>query len=104
MAFLPEVADELDQFIQSRPVQGIVNPPPVGTVGYQSRILEHLEVEREPRLTCLEGGGEIADTLLPGPQLREDLKARLVRQGMEQPSNLCRVRGAGRHREMVIYQ
>src|SRR5215210_3297511 len=71
--------------LQSPGVQGVVHPATLPTVGDQVRVLQHLQVEGEARLSGLESIGEIADAALTEAEPLEDGESGTIRQGVEQP-------------------
>ena len=76
---------QLAYFGQGVGVQRVVHPAALPTIGDQARVLQHLQVKRQPGLRGIERIGEIADAALAHPEALEDREPGAVGQGVEQP-------------------
>ena len=67
-----EARQHRGQGVQGVAAKLVINPAPLPPVRNQAGVLEHLEVEREPRLRSRGGFREIADAPFPVPQQLDD--------------------------------
>src|SRR3954471_1992309 len=74
-------------------VQGVVHPTSLASVGDQSGILQHFQVEGQSRLGGIEGLGEIADAALASAKALQDREPGLVRESVKQDRRSAEVDG-----------
>lgn len=85
----PQRHDGVVQFSDCTRHQGIEAPTTVAPIADQPGLLEHPEMEGEPRLCRVEIDAEITDATFAVPQRLDDSEPGLIREGVGQ----CR--GAG---------
>src|SRR5919112_6259850 len=84
-----ESAHEVVRLAEGVGSERVVRPATLAAIGDEPRVLEHLEMEGEPRLRGVERLLQVADAALAVAQHLEHRQPRLVGEGVEE------VRGAG---------
>src|SRR5882762_8313989 len=64
--------------------QLVVHPTPVLTIADDPGVLEHAQMERQPRLRGIECIGQLANTTLAFAEQLDDLESGLVGEGVEE--------------------
>jgi hypothetical protein len=85
-------------------VECVIDPSSFAPINEQAGILEDLEMEREARLSVIQGILQIADTLLALRQEVEKLEAGFVGQGMKDLCGTPEIFGSDIRHEGTIHQ
>src|SRR3989442_916147 len=99
----PGVLSRLDRLgerrdpVQLLAVERVIDPSPLAPVRDDPRLLEDLEVKREPRLSGVECILQVADAALPVRQQLDDLEPRLIGERVK-PTRRARRVGKSRDR------
>src|SRR5437762_2091545 len=84
----PHLPEKLPHLVHGLPVQAVVDPATVPTVCDDPRVLQGLEMKREPGLGRLERAGQLADTPLTMREHLHDLEPSLVGERVKPGANL----------------
>jgi hypothetical protein len=82
-----ELVQHLAQLVEGVAAQLVIHPPSIPSVGNHARVLQHLEMEREPGLCGIERVSQLADAALTVLELAHDLEPGRIRQGVKQVEN-----------------
>src|SRR5207248_7035857 len=93
---------KLGDLVERLATERVVNPPAFPAIGYEPRVLQSLQMEREPRLRRIEYILQLAHAALAVRQQPHDLKPGLVRACVQHPRSAPN-HGNGRRRHGPKY-